>query len=525
MGQRKEKIHNLKVAAIILITSLLLIIPLAKTEAKSVVSVDHSNATIKITTYIEYYTFGGEGLDTNLLKKWEEVTEQKWGQNRYYKCYKVILDVAWKTRKATGKKTKGYHQVFVEKINAGENFRSEATMTEDWGGNGEVSSESGYGQWYYEDTSLGREESAGAAAHEIGHFLGLDDEYIDVDSDGDGDIDSYKPGPGYSPDSIMYDHEKGNFLQRHIDGFVDKLKLTLKENTTVFNDGSTWGHIKDDKGKLVPGADIVVTPYEKEYSARTMQTEGLGGYDFRDLICGKYNIEASKACYTSQANFFELTGNKKFKEINFILPKEKEAQCKGFTLDETIVIPEMTSYIKGQAESCNKDRLWKGTWHQEAEPPESPPMPIEGPGFQIIKTVKVTTDHEFFFYLPDKAGEFKVHILRGTSKGTFGGQTLAEVKIDCALDEVEVIASPEIEKTFQETLKFLPPQQAEQYRKDYEARQKEAIENAKKMCKGELSGMGSVYYDGKSKITFKSTQPSYSVMENIEEYKKECEKQ
>ncbi len=146
------------------------------TKAKTTVSID--DCKIKITIDI---AITGEGANQTYADKIKKVAEKKWNEAKIKagdcKCELDLTINVIVVRNCDDPKAKDHHCVTINKVATGTFHRSTVTGTASaWGqASGDPPSaeiNSGTGNW-------GNKDSDQTIAHEVGHLMGLDDEYTD----------------------------------------------------------------------------------------------------------------------------------------------------------------------------------------------------------------------------------------------------------------------------------------------------------------------------------------------------------
>lgn len=179
---RLTKLNRIKIAAISVLTVVLasIVTPffLDPTYAETTVTVE--DCKIKVTINI---AITGAGANDDYAKKVKQAAEKKWNDAHIHggdcKCELELTVNVVVVDNCNDDKAKNHHCITVASVPAGTFHRSTVTGTaSNWHENGASNDNSaphipsGTGNW-------GSNDSDNVIAHEVGHLMGLDDEYTD----------------------------------------------------------------------------------------------------------------------------------------------------------------------------------------------------------------------------------------------------------------------------------------------------------------------------------------------------------
>jgi hypothetical protein len=162
-----------------------------------------------------------DGGSDALLSRWSDAIDRAWNQGndggRFEYCGRPVTFVPmFKVMAADGNADAGYHLLVVQEVRPGQYFVSNVSHTR--GTNPTESNRNGF---------IASNASDAVVAHEFGHYLGLDDEYVERDANGNGVRDA---GETTSPNTALYADAatslmatvQGEVLERQVDAALDE---------------------------------------------------------------------------------------------------------------------------------------------------------------------------------------------------------------------------------------------------------------------------------------------------------------
>lgn len=162
-----------------------------------------------------------EGASDELTGAWMDAIDAAWNKGNhggaFYYCGRPVRFVpVFKQIVPSGIGDPGYHGLFVIPVRPGQYFVS--SVFHQAGSSPTTTTRNGF----IADTA-----GAATVAHEFGHYLGLDDEYVLVDRNGNGvrdESDTTSPNTAVHADanSSLMGTLEGAVLQRHIDEALDE---------------------------------------------------------------------------------------------------------------------------------------------------------------------------------------------------------------------------------------------------------------------------------------------------------------